>query len=310
MGFWDLEHFDTRDALNETIWKESPAVQAMIQPYRDNWQDGEIGAQQVMRHPRQLRWVPDLVGTHWRSEEAPVVVGSAYGPFIKNAHGQHEMTPPDYDQPTASSFLPRFVQAVVASRDYYAKVAGLAQNLMRDASYIVVLDLCRVAFVQKGDPRDIGGDRVANCAHELFTRYVESPRPRAWLWQRFTEGRASTVVALGTVAEHGLLRMFASNLQAPTIIDSVDSSIEFTASESRRWPARYAHRRRKLKARSEEPITPLWLVSGVACGVRRSWRVAVVPHPTGAFDGLGDYPRQAVLAAHPRPTVGGRKLCA
>ena len=68
MAFWALRNIDTRDALNEAMWAESPDVQATIQPYRDDWRVGEIGAQQAMRAPRRLPWVPDLVGVNWRSE--------------------------------------------------------------------------------------------------------------------------------------------------------------------------------------------------------------------------------------------------
>jgi hypothetical protein len=301
MAFWNLDHIDTHDPLNETIWAESPAVQAAIQPYRDDWQDGEIGAQQAMRAPLRLRWVPDLVGKHWRSENALVVIGSAYGPFIKNSHGQHEMLPSDYDQPTADTFQRRFVETVVASRGYYTQVARLSEHAVSDASHLILFDLCRVAFVRCGSPRDAGGDSVVRCksAHHLFSRYVESPVPRGWLWSRLVDSEASAVIALGTVAEHGLLRLFVAKLGEPRIVDSLDPSIKFVASDGDSWPRNYAHSRRFIRVRSEQKSVPCWVVSGItAAGALRKWRVAVVPHPTGARNKLDDYSRRAVQSAY------------
>ena len=138
--------------------------------------------------------VPDIVGKQWRSRKALVVVGSAYGPFIRNSHGAHEMSSSDYDQPSAGGFQKRFVEAVVAGREYYVKVAGLAEHAVSDVSHLILLDLCRVAFVRRGNPRDTGGDGVVNSAHGLFARYVESPVPRDWLWSRFGGGRAARKV--------------------------------------------------------------------------------------------------------------------
>lgn len=298
MAFWDLHHLDTDDLLNETIWVDSPAVQKTIQPYGSDWQDEMIGAQQAMRPPRSLRWVPDLVGMQWRSPKALVIVGSAYGPFIKNSHGAHEMSPSEYDQATAAEFQRRFVDIVVRGRDYYTKVATLAAHAVSDASHLVLFDLCRVAFVQRGSLRDTGGDRVVNSAHQLFSRYVESPVARGWLWSRFVDSEASAVIALGTVAEHGLLRVFSAQLREVQIVDSLNPSIRFISSHGDNWPARYAHSSRTVRARSQQQSVPCWIISGITSdGIRRTWRVAVVPHPTGAFDKLGEYGRRAVLAA-------------
>lgn len=252
MAFWDVQHFDTSDALNEIIWAESLDVQEDIQPYRHDWQDGEIGAQQAMRAHWRLPWVPDLVGKQWRCEDSLVVVGSAYGPFIKNTHGRHEMCPSAYAQPSAGQFLSRFVEQVVTRRRYYTRVANLSEHAVDDARHLILLDLCRVALVERGNPCDVGGDRVANCARGLSARYVESPVPRAWLWRRFSESEASAVIALGTVAEHGLLRLFATQLQSASIVDSVEPSIAFAGSDDAAWPAKYAHRSRTLKVRSEQ----------------------------------------------------------
>lgn len=298
MAFWALSHIDKRDLLNQAIWTESPAIQAAIQPYRNDWRAGEIGAQQAMWAPRLLPWVPDLVGTSWRSKNALMVVGSAYGAFITNSHGHHEMSPSDYDQPSAGAFQERFLEAVVARRDYYAKVARLAGDVMRDASHLVLFDLCRVALVECGSRRDAQGDNVVRKAVHLFCRYVESPVPRSWLWRRFIESDASTIIALGTVAEHGLLRLFAAHLRDVRIVDSLNPLIAFTRSKDDRWPADYADTRRTIKARASQSPVPYWQVTGATeSGTRRQWRVAVVPHPTGAREPRPEYSRHAVEVA-------------
>lgn len=273
-------------------------MQATIQPYRDDWQIGEIGAQQAMRAPRRLPWVPDLVGVNWRSEKALIVVGSAYGAFITNSYGRHEMSPSDYDQPTAGAFQKRFFDAVVAGREYYTRVARLTGHAIQDASHLALFDLCRVALVECGRPRDRGGDKVVSKAVGLFCRYVESTVPHGWLWRRFIGSDASAVVALGKVAEHGLLRLFATYLTHAHIVDSLDPSISFTALQSDRWPATPADRRRPISARTHQNTVAYWRVSGLtAAGTRRDWRVAVVPHPTGARDDRPEYSRRAVAAA-------------
>ena len=215
MDFWNPRVLDMEDRLNAAIWAQSPAVQELIQPYRSDWEVGEVGAQQAMHAPSRLPWVPDIVGQEWRSPSAVAVIGSAYGPFIRNAHGSHEMSVHDYDCAAVSDFQDRFVRQVVGTRTYYAKVAALLGHILPDASHLALFDLCRVAFVRCGNPRDSGGDGVVNSAHELFSRYVEDSVPRNWLWRRLNESEAGTIVALGTVAEHGVLRLLAATSRMP-----------------------------------------------------------------------------------------------
>jgi hypothetical protein len=44
--------------------------------------------------------------------------------------------------------------------------------------------------------------------HLFFCRYVENETVSGWTWRRITESRAEHVIALGRIAEHGLLRLF------------------------------------------------------------------------------------------------------
>ena len=302
MPFWKQSFLDLDDELNAEIWVQSPAEQDRIQPYREHWDLDAIGAQQAMRSPSRLPWVPDLVGTQWRSSDAIVVVGSAYGPFISGDRRQHELSPADYLQDTAGAFQKHFLGQVVGTREYYRRIATLASHVVADAQHLVLTDLCRVAFVRRGQTADGGGDGVANCAKSLFHEYVEGPCARDWSWRRLIASQATVVVALGTIAEHGLLRLFHHQLSEPRIVDSVDPSLTWKPRRSRTphaWPGQYASDRRKLKHRKAAPIPPWWEISGrLPSGGLRRWRLVVVPHPTGAYGDPGDYPERVLRAAY------------
>jgi hypothetical protein len=144
---------------------------------------------------------------------------------------------------------------------------------------LATVDLCRVAFVRRDVSRDHGGDRVANSAPELFSAFVESKGASDWLWRRLADSEASALIALGTVAEHGLLRLFARQLRKFSIRDSQQATIRSSAKEGDlKWPSRYAHGRRKLEHRQRAVVPPFWEIEGeVAGGNWRTWRLAVVP---------------------------------
>ena len=301
MTFWSLSELDVEDRLNAEIWAQSPEQQEHIQPYRDDWRTGEIGAQQVMRSPYRLPWVPDPVGQEWRSDHAVLVFGSAYGPFIGGEGWHHELQPQDYQVESSADFMKVFFEKVIYTRSYYSRIAQLASAVIPSCCLLGVVDLCRVAFVRRDFPCDHGGDKIARCAPELFTRYVESTAASNWLWRRILESRASTLVALGTIAEHGLLRLFNRHAKALSICDSQDSNIRFkTGSTDRRWPSQYARKGRKLKDRKEAQAPPYWnIVAQTSDDLPRSWRLTVVPHPTGARGGWdSEYSRMAIRAAY------------
>lgn len=299
MDFWSLDNLDLTDPLNMEIWSRSTIEQERIQPYRNDWQCGEIGAQQAMRFPFKLPWVPDPVGYDWNKHDALLVVGSAYGPFIGGDGRKHEIEPQLYACQTCEEFGKVFFEKVIRQRLYYTRVRDMASAVINSCRLIALFDLCRVAFVRRAPGRDKGGDGVANCAPELFTQYVESQKSNEWLWQRVLKSEASTILALGTVAEHGILRLFARNLQDVLISDSGDSTIIFSNTADHRWPARYAHTRRKLTDRKAMPSPPFWKVTGrTETGLHRKWNVAVTPHPTGARGNYGSYPIEAVRAAY------------
>lgn len=299
MGFWSLDDLDLADSLNREMWTNSPEEQDRIQPYRCNWASGEIGAQQAMRHPYRLPWVPDLVGRDWKSQDAVVIFGSAYGAFIGREDRPGSVAPIEYaGASSAAEFTKLFFAKVLPDR-YYSRIAELASAIVPSCSLVVVLDLCRVAFVRRSVERDEGGDGVVKCAPELFAHYIESRQASDWLWRRVLDTIAETVIALGTVAEHGVLRLFARNLQEVRICDSSDATIRFAKTDLG-WPLRYAHDKRKLKNRNADS-PPYWMIKGrTSAGELRTWRVAVVPHPTGAWGPDPAYPTRALRAAYSR----------
>jgi hypothetical protein len=253
-----------------------------------------------MRHPYRLPWVPDPVGRNWKSRDALFVFGSAYGPFIGGDHRPHEMDPTDYNCEWSGEFLTHFLQGVITTRLYYTRVAELASIVVPSCRLLAPVDLCRVAFVRRDVSRDVGGDAVANSAPELFSAFVESRAATGWLWRRLVDSEASALIALGTVAEHGTLRLFARHLRKVSIRDSQDATIRFSTKEGDlQWPSRYAHNRRKLKHRKQAIVPPFWEIEGeVAGGKWRTWRLAVVPHPTGAWAQTSGYPGVAAQTVY------------
>ncbi len=298
MAFWSLDQLDLMDPLNEEIWIRSPEEQESIQPYRDNWAIGETGAQQAMRHPHRLPWVPDIVGRDWRSREALTIFGSAYGAFVGREGRPGFVSPAEYARASSAAEFTKLFAAKVLPAPYYSRIARLASAVVPSCRLVGLLDVCRVAFVRCLEEDDEQGDRVVQCAPELFVRYIESPTANDWLWRRIVDSEAETVVALGLVAEHGVLRLFGRNLQEFSIRDSRGARIQFAMKPGdHRWPLRYAHSSRKLRQRIAEDSPSHWDVEGrTSAGTLRTWRVVVVPHPAARWSDP-TYPARALRAA-------------
>lgn len=307
MVSWSLDALDLEDPLNEEIWQHSPEEQERIQPYRDGWAIGEIGAQQAMRYPYRLPWVPDIVGRDWKSRDAVVIFGSAYGPLVGREGRPSFIAPHKYVRASnAAEFTKLYSEKVLQDR-YYRRIAELGSTVV-PVYRMIILDLGRVSFVRCSLDRDEGGDSVIGSTPELFTRHVQSPAANEWLWRRVLGTEAETVIALGKVAEHGILRLFSRNLRDVSIRDSSDASIRFVAKlEDHRWPLRNAHHSRTLKDRAAAASPPYWAVEGMTSeGILRAWRVAVVPHPTearGDRSALVNYSVTSLRAAYQESTA-------
>lgn len=277
---WRLDNFDFDDSLNQEIWEKSPDVQESIQSYSTVWRANDIGTQQAMRSPYRLPWVPDVLGRDWRSPEAVLMIGSAYGPFISGNKTEGEMKPSEYDCESCSEFGKRFVRQVMIERAYYTRLGRYVEGILGDCRRVAIFDLCRASFVRiTPEGKEKGNDFVVRDAPNLFNKYVEGSVPNDWLWRRISSSEATTIIALGTVAEHGLLRLLYRNMSDILVTDSVRPAIRFTYDRNNvKWSQQYANTERKLKDRKQ--LKCHWKITGrLYSSQQRWWNVVVAPHP-------------------------------
>ena len=282
--FWRLEYLDLFDALNEEIWARSQAVQNDLDPPSTLSQVGAIGAQQAMiptpdaSAPSILPWVPDVVGKNWRSSQALHVVGAAYAGFIRELSGRGGCLPlahyQDADSPRQfqEAFLPAVVQG---DRDYYGPIADLCSQFVSPDS-LSLFDLCRVSLVQRSagglGRRDSSKGTDLRKRTDVYSRYSETEPAATWLWRRIVESDASVLVALGHIAEHGLLRLFARNGCRVR-----DANSYWRAKETPGWARRYADQQRQLRYWLD--AQRWWTIEGNVAGVARSWQLLPAYHP-------------------------------
>lgn len=283
--FWGVQHFDLTDALNEEIWLLSPELQQQIQPVVSLEKPGVVGPQQAMldstllgeRGP--LPWVPDLVGKESQSETGIIIVGSAYAGFI-NEYSTRSATMPLNQYLAASSvqeFQRLFLRFVVqVDPSYYVPLQTLCSDLS-SASRLSLVDLCRVSLVKRGEGVSRRSDSSRNIFKEdppIFEKYVENEQAAEWLWHRFVDGQAKCVLALGSTAEHGLLRLFTNHGMAVTEGETLFHPKPFFQGA---WATRYADAKRNLHYWLDHETW--WTVQGQVNGVGRTWYVLPVYHP-------------------------------
>ncbi len=289
MRFWNIDEFKLNDDLNVKIWKESAAKGRTLQ----GDSTCEFGAQQAMltRIPdfigldenSSLPWVPDLVGINWKDADALVVVGSAYAGFIRQYSSRKAtMCLRDYASATsASEFQRRFLSNVVqGDGDYYEKIARLVSSDVA-ASHLVIFDLCRASFVRRvnriASREDESGDAVVRAAPDLFEKYVQANS--SWTWERILGTNARIIVALGTIAEHGLLRLFAKNLANFEVrVAGTESTLNLAkmkSDSSSGWVTKYA----KFQLCFWTGKQTWWHITGNVNGNNRDWKLLPVYHP-------------------------------
>jgi hypothetical protein len=282
--FWDLEYLDLVDSLNEEIWARSRDVQNDIDPPLTLTHVGAIGAQQAMvpspdaSAPSVLPWVPDIVGKNWRTSQALHVVGAAYAGFIRELSGRGGCLPLAHyrDADSPRRFQQAFVSAVVGGdRDYYGPIADLCSQFVSPDS-ISTFDLCRVSLVQRAPGglgrRDSSSSGDLRKRADVYSRYSETEPAASWLWRRIIESEASVILALGSIPEHGLLRLFARHGCSVR-----DANVHWRPKETPRWAMRYADPQRKLGYWLDS--TRWWTIEGTVAGVVRSWHLVPVFHP-------------------------------
>jgi hypothetical protein len=305
-NFWSPEYLDCNDPDNEKIWIQSPALQASIQSTGLLNAEGDIGPQQIMidGFDAPVPWVPDVLGLEWKHPESLIIVGSAYAPFIAGI-SKRDCTLPlrEYvNARSAADFLVTFLRHVITpDRAYYSKIRLLAADVSNQKR-IALFDLCRASYAVRGarcsrETMDEAAeytfrDRIAvnrgkparhtparaEASRRLFTSYVEAPQQRQWTLDRLIKSEARRIIALGSIAEYGLLKLFFdANIR--TIYQRSRPNQPWFPSRTHgdKWTLKYARARRTLQGWLD--ASDWWVVEGVVDGVRRRWCVLPVLHP-------------------------------
>ncbi len=309
----DLWHdLEVTDPLNQVIWDESVAVQLEIGPPEQLRAVNSVGAQQAMiegaaySHIPCLPWVPDLLVADWKAQSAILIVGSAYAGFIREYSNDKGMPLAEYveayEQRSVKLFIDSFRENVIANWRYYDFVQDLVNGLRasgHDVPGFALFDVCRASFVCRSEaaaiPRrptlnrvlrkDRGGDQTVRCQPAVFCSYVESSKPNEWLWKRIQGSKATRIVALGTIAEHALLRCFARNIDSGHLsIRSVPDNHEPRRINERsgwksktEWALDYADGRHYLADWQKDGW---WEIQQKDTENTRLWQLLPVPHPS------------------------------
>lgn len=292
-----------------------------------------VGAQQAMPKPEHrhlfsaenpLPWVPDRVGTGFsRVNNGVLVVGSSYNGFIEG-YSQRSMKLENYlairdliregnEDPAhpkvaeACALFVREFERQVMKPDVNTYYGPILNKLLRDlpASRICLTDLCKASFVQmgklnkSGDRLDTGDDSVVRRNWEAWTKFLVcgqegntvEPSPANWLWRRMQQCRQ--IIALGTIAEYGVIKMFKRMAGSPTIGTRNDGTIHLHKSlaPEAAWKYRYADSTRKLShwLRTKD----WWVLSDEATG--HMWNLLPVYHPARHLNFDPDYGRSRQL---------------
>src|SRR5689334_13812631 len=242
------------DPVNRSIWTDSLALQRKI--VEREAQPLQVGAQQAMPKPRDaanfsasdpLPWVPDLVGTNFGNDPRSVlVVASSYNGFIEGYSARQAVMPLVYyvnAKNDTSHGLERFCHdfvdyVVERDADYYQPTL---RDLLRpagcDPDSCCLTDLCKASFVERGtgldggNRGDKGDDSVVRKYWKQWIVYVsgladaegDAPLSYQWLWRRMQQCRV--VVALGTIAEYGVLKVLLRMAAEPSAFSWTDSRV-------------------------------------------------------------------------------------
>jgi len=236
-GYWDHANFRLVDTLNAEMWTRSPQLQREIQSPHDLIGTGKVGPQQAMLEPDAalaittdtvLPWVPDIVGKDADGDRAVIIFGAAYAGFIREYSSRRAcLGLSDYAKAATNDneanwtvFQRLFLNNVVArdavsDGDYYGKLESLLISAGISANRIILSDLCPNSIVKRGpahnNRRQDDSKQPSKDRAPIFCKYVEYPIVAGWTWRRITESRAECIIALGHIAEHGLLRLFRSH---------------------------------------------------------------------------------------------------
>jgi hypothetical protein len=309
--FWCRALFDFNESINNDLFGKSSQVQLA-----EIGVPSEVGAQQAMVTDRVLSWIPDPVGKNWTSSEAVLFCGSAYAGIFSPYSSRGGRTMPFELYAEAKTlgalqllYFDRIIdppEARGSPDPYYGKIEKLCTQTaghadlgcVADASYIALFDLCRASFVKRvrenGAAKDIcDTKRVIRRHCDVFDKYVQSAAASEWLWRRVSEGQARRIVALGSIAEHGLLRLFQR--RGRLIYLGSRGPMEFPKevleSTDGKWVRHYAYEWLRHEGLAVERATgPLqlnyWLDNSTWWSIhedeKERWRLLPAYHPTSS----------------------------
>ena len=283
--FWQPEHQLLDDPINQEIWNKSPAIQTAIQRPRSGT-EGDVGALQALVGPEPLPWVPDLVGNRWKDGDSLIIVGSAYAAFAEPWAGRdRSMTESEFRAcNTVDAFQKTFFRRVVAGDpNYYEPIAELAMDV-GSSQNLALLDLCRASFVHLDDAYSAScTERTLLNNWELFARHVVANDD--WTWRRLLISRTRRIVALGALAERGLLAFF--HRRGATIHRSDTGSVWKPPRKEAGW-VRPTSGQRKLDSWVDPEHGESWWVirANDPNGRAREWRLLPVRHPSWRNAGI------------------------
>ncbi|MCU0772418.1 MAG: hypothetical protein MUE94_11725 [Verrucomicrobia bacterium] len=256
-----------------------------------------------------LPWVPDRVGTQFAHENNGVlVVGSSYNGFIEG-YSSRSMKLEDYlairdliregnedpRHPEVTQACTNFIQdfdSQVMAPDKSTYYGPILDRLLGDAgvpaSRACLTDLCKASFVQHGSNTgtghrgDEGNDGVIKKTWSAWAQFLtckragdDTPLPYEWIWRRMQQCRH--IIALGTIAEYGVIKMFKRMAELPAIGTRNGGRIHLDQSldPDARWKYCYADSTRKLSRWLD--TKDWWILGDGATG--KKWNLLPVYHP-------------------------------
>jgi hypothetical protein len=204
MNRWSVAALDMDDALNRTIWNESPGRQMRIfSPCSPKV--GMVAAAQAFVEPPPLPWVPDLVGRNWRERNSVLIVGISYADFFLPLPGRRtgrykRMQLSEYREASGpAAFQAAFLERVVrGDTSYYEPIADLLEGAGVELERTVITDICRASFGCWDGTRIVAGTKVLQNYDAVFRPYVHENQD--WHNSRLDEGGFEVIVTLGSLA--------------------------------------------------------------------------------------------------------------
>ena len=199
---WPSDSLDLTDPINQEIWRDSPLRQIGIQPPCLGTL-GQVGAMQALLGDSALPWVPDLVGSRWRTPGSVLIFGSSYADFFSPLSSRDSKSKTPYEADNAGAFCRRFAEQVATGdRHYYDPIQTLLKAVGLSPAQVVLTDLNRSSFVEIQQGKTSASESVLRQNGALFSRYIQANQD--WHQARLAAFEGRVLVALGGLAAQGV----------------------------------------------------------------------------------------------------------